>query len=158
MKRNLMSVFQQRSRSTFLKCRAPYAAVRSLAANERSLPRGPPTAASPALWGAAPPPSALARPHIVPPSGATRNRAGQAPWPRSRSTGRSKPPDRLPAAYSRPQMIDVDVFPSDTSWLSEPTTGVHQFGGGSVFRFTCADGTSGIAAKVLLATGLVDEL
>jgi hypothetical protein len=22
-------------------------------------------------------------------------------------------------------MIDVDVFPSDTSWLSEPTTGVH---------------------------------
>jgi hypothetical protein len=23
------------------------------------------------------------------------------------------------------------VFPSDTSWLSEPTTGVHQFGGGS---------------------------
>jgi len=28
-------------------------------------------------------------------------------------------------------MIDVDVFPSDTSWLSEPTTGVHQFGGGS---------------------------
>src|SRR5216683_1692972 len=29
-------------------------------------------------------------------------------------------------------MIDVDVFPSDTSWLSEPTTGVHQFGGGSL--------------------------
>ncbi len=29
-------------------------------------------------------------------------------------------------------MIDVDVFPSDTSWLSEPTTGVHQFGGGSI--------------------------
>jgi hypothetical protein len=24
------------------------------------------------------------------------------------------------------------VFPSDTSWLLEPTTGVHQFGGGSV--------------------------
>jgi hypothetical protein len=23
------------------------------------------------------------------------------------------------------------VFPSDTSWLSEPTTGVHQFGGRS---------------------------
>jgi len=22
-------------------------------------------------------------------------------------------------------MIDVDAFPSDTSWLSEPTTGVH---------------------------------
>jgi hypothetical protein len=28
-------------------------------------------------------------------------------------------------------MTDVDVLPSDTSWLSEPTTGVHQFGGGS---------------------------
>ena len=27
---------------------------------------------------------------------------------------------------------DVDVLPSDTSWLFEPTTGVHQFGGGSV--------------------------
>jgi hypothetical protein len=26
---------------------------------------------------------------------------------------------------------DVDVLPSDTSWLFEPTTGVHQFGGGS---------------------------
>jgi thioredoxin reductase len=26
------------------------------------------------------------------------------------------------------------------------------------FRFTCADGTSGVAAKVLLATGIVDEL
>src|SRR6266849_10243481 len=36
MRRNLMSVFQQRSRSTFLKCRAPYAAARSLAAGERS--------------------------------------------------------------------------------------------------------------------------
>jgi hypothetical protein len=30
-------------------------------------------------------------------------------------------------------MTDVDVLPSDTSWLSEPTTGVHQFGGGSDF-------------------------
>src|ERR1700731_1220453 len=39
MKRNLMSAFQQRSRSTFLKCRAPCAAARSLAANERSPPR-----------------------------------------------------------------------------------------------------------------------
>src|SRR5580658_8426693 len=31
-------------------------------------------------------------------------------------------------------MIDVDVLPFDTSWLSEPTTGVHQFGGGSAPR------------------------
>ncbi|MEY9266809.1 hypothetical protein ABIF23_006204 [Bradyrhizobium elkanii] len=37
---------------SFLKYRAPCAAARSLAANARSLPRGPPTAASPALWGA----------------------------------------------------------------------------------------------------------
>src|ERR1700675_4189052 len=29
-------------------------------------------------------------------------------------------------------MTDVDVLPSDTSWLSEPTTGVHQFGGVSM--------------------------
>src|SRR5579883_2757915 len=50
MKRNLISELQQRSRSTFLKCRAPCAAARSPAANERSLPRGPPMAASPALW------------------------------------------------------------------------------------------------------------
>src|SRR3954452_11417542 len=77
MKRNLISVPQQRSRSTFLKCRAPYAAARSLAADERSPPRGPPTAASLALWGAASPPPALAQPHAVPPSGATLNRAGQ---------------------------------------------------------------------------------
>jgi hypothetical protein len=33
-------------------------------------------------------------------------------------------------------MTDVDVLPSDTSWLSEPTTGVHQFGGGSIFSPT----------------------
>jgi hypothetical protein len=25
-------------------------------------------------------------------------------------------------------MTDVDVLPSDTSWLCEPTTGVHSFG------------------------------
>jgi hypothetical protein len=29
-------------------------------------------------------------------------------------------------------MTDVDVLPSNTSWLFEPTTGVHQFGGGSL--------------------------
>jgi hypothetical protein len=32
-------------------------------------------------------------------------------------------------------MIDVDAFPSDTSWLFEPTTGVHQFGGGSLIPY-----------------------
>jgi predicted ATPase len=38
----------------------------------------------------------------------------------------------------------VDVLPSGTSWLFEPTTGVHQFGGGSlnysiVIHFLCGD-------------------
>src|SRR3984893_18160516 len=102
MKRNLISELQQRSRSTFLKCHAPCAAARSLAANERSPLRGPPTAASPALWGAAPLPSALAQPHVVPPSVAIRNRAAQAPWPPTPSNGRSKQPDLPLAAYSRP--------------------------------------------------------
>src|ERR1700692_1690091 len=102
MKRNLISELQQRSRSTFLKCRAPCAAARSLAADGRSPPRGPPTAASPALWGAAPPPSALARPHEVQPSAATPNRAAQVPWPPTRSSDHSKPPDLLLAACSRP--------------------------------------------------------
>src|SRR5712664_2000282 len=29
-----------------------------------------------------------------------------------------------------PQKDDFDVLPCDASWLFEPTTGVHQFGGG----------------------------
>src|SRR5215469_3559445 len=131
MKRNLMSVFQQRSRSTFLKCRAPCAAARSLAANARSLPRGPPTAASPASWGAASPPSAPAGPLAAPPTAAARNRADQAPWPQIRSSARSTLRDQPPAACGRPETTDVDVLPSDASWLFEPTKGVHQFGGGS---------------------------
>src|SRR5712671_6276863 len=102
MKRNLMSVSQQRSRSIFLKCRAPCAAARSLVANGRSRPHGPPTAASPALWGAAPPPSALARPHAVPPSAAKQNRAGQVPWPpTNRAAARSHQIDRLPLVVVR---------------------------------------------------------
>src|ERR1700757_2558621 len=132
MKRNLISELQQRSRWTFLKCRAPYAAARSLAANGRSPPRGPPTAASPASWGAAPPPSAPALPHAALPTAAAPNRADQVPWPPIRSSGHSMRPDQPLAACSRPQMTDVDVLPSDTSWLFEPTTGVHQFGGGSL--------------------------
>src|SRR5438552_16480882 len=102
MKRNLISDPQQRSRSTFLKCRAPYAAARSLAADERSPPRGPPTAASLALWGAASPPPALAQPHAIPPSGATLNRAGQVLWRPILSRGHSKRPDRPLVAYNRP--------------------------------------------------------
>src|SRR3954463_1157572 len=102
MKRNLISVPQQRSRSTFLKCRAPYAAARSLAADERSPPRGPPTAAWLALWGAASPPPALAPPHAVPPCGATLNPAGQVLGRPIRSSGHSKRPDRPLVAYNRP--------------------------------------------------------
>src|SRR5229473_3964548 len=114
MKRNFISELQQRSRTvstphrratvldSFLKCRAPCAAARSLAANERSPPRGPPTAASPALWGAATPPSALAQPHVAPPNAAIQNPAAQVPWPPTQSNGRSKPRDRPLAAYSRP--------------------------------------------------------
>src|SRR6201997_549728 len=90
-----------------------------------------PTAASPALWGAAPPPSAPALPHAALPTAAAPNRADQVPWPPIRSSGHSMRPDQPLAACSRPQMTDVDVLPSDTSWLFEPTTGVHQFGGGS---------------------------
>src|SRR6202521_4694705 len=102
MKRNLISELQQRSRSTFLKCRAPCAVARSLAANERSQRHGQPTAASPALWGAATPPSALAQPHEVQPSAAKPSREGQVPWPPTRSCDRSKPPDRPLAACSSP--------------------------------------------------------
>src|SRR5712691_13532664 len=91
MKRNLISELQQRSLSIFLKCRAPCAAARSLAANGRSPPRDPPTAASPASWGAATPPSAPAWPHVALPTAATRNRAGQVPWPPIRSSGHSMP-------------------------------------------------------------------
>src|SRR6266481_7837375 len=125
MKRNLMSELQQRSRSTFLKCRVPSGAAHSPAANGRSPQPGPPTTAPPAVWGAAALPSARAQPHVARPSDAIPNHAGQAPWPPSRSTGRSKPPDRLLAAYSRPRTTDVHFVAFDTSWLHEPTTGVH---------------------------------
>src|SRR3979409_2583087 len=100
MKRNLMSELQQRSRSTFLKCRAPCASARSPVANGQPLQLDPPTAAPPALWGAATPPSAHARPHVVPPNGATQNHAARVPWPPIRSSGRSKLQDPPLAAYS----------------------------------------------------------
>ena len=79
-----------------------FAAARSPVAKGPPRPRDPPMAASPALSGAATPPSAPARPRVVPLSGATRNRAGQVLWPPNRSSGRSKPPDRPLAACSRP--------------------------------------------------------
>jgi hypothetical protein len=85
-----------------------------------------------------------------PRSAATPNRASKVPRPPTRSNGRSKPPDRLLAVYNRPQMIDVDVFPSDTSWLSEPTTGVHQFGGGSKLRCPPRTARCGAGCAALL--------
>src|ERR1700737_1899632 len=97
-----MSELQQRSRSTFLKCRAPCATARSPVANGQSLRLDPPTAAPPALSGAATPPSARAQPHVVPPNDATRNRAARVLWPPTRPSDRSKLQDRPLAAYSRP--------------------------------------------------------
>src|SRR6266702_1106112 len=113
MKRNLMSAFQQRSRSTFLKCRAPCATARSPAANGRSPPHGPPTAASPALWGAATPPSARAQPHVAPPNAATPNRAARALWPPTR------PIDRLPLIVlrKRPALTSFHPTPPGSSSL-----------------------------------------
>src|SRR6267154_1400668 len=101
MKRYLMSELQQRSRSTFLKCRAPCATARFPVANGKSPQLDPPTAAPPALWGAAPPPSAPAQPRVVQPTGATQNPAAQAPWPPTRPSDRSKRQDRPLAVYSR---------------------------------------------------------
>src|SRR5436305_12244017 len=126
MKRNLISELQQRSRSTFLKCHAPCAIARSLAANERSPPRGPPTAASPALWGATTPPSAPAGPHVAPPSAATPNRAGQAPWPPIRPRGHSMRPDQLLSSCSRPSTSDVGVLASVISFSIVAPTAVPQ--------------------------------
>src|ERR1700728_3477578 len=132
MKRNLMSDLQRRSRSTFLKCRAPSAIARSPVANGQSPQLGPPTAALPALGG----PQRyrrLAPGHfLVPPStGTAPIREARVPWPPNPPSGRSKPPSPLPVAYSRPHTLVACALPSDTSRLFKPTTGVHSFGGGS---------------------------
>src|SRR6266550_6816560 len=100
MKRNLMSVLQQRSRSTFLKWRAPCAAARTPAADGRSQLLDPPTAEPLALLGAAAP-SDRAQPRAVLPSGATQNRAAPAPWLPNRSSVRSRLQGQQPAACSR---------------------------------------------------------
>src|SRR3974390_771276 len=102
MKRNLISELQQRSQWTFLKYRAPCVAARSPAANERSPPRGPPTAAAPALWGGGAPPWAAPPPPAAHPPAPTRNRADQAPWLPIRSNGHWMRPDHRLAACSRP--------------------------------------------------------
>src|SRR5947199_10617921 len=101
MKRNLMAELEQRSRSTFLKCRAPCAAVRSPAADAKSPPPDPPTAAPPALWGAATPPSAPAQRRVALAIGAARNRAARVPWLPTRPSDHSTRQDRPPAACTR---------------------------------------------------------
>src|ERR1700682_3814297 len=112
MKRNLMSASQQGSRSTFLKCRAPCAAVRSLAANERSLPRGPPTAPSPALWGAPPLRSAPAQPHVFAQAKFLGHRS-------NRATARSHQIDCLPLVIvrKRPTLTCFHPTPPGSSRL-----------------------------------------
>jgi Protein of unknown function (DUF1428) len=55
-------------------------------------------------------------------------------------------------------MIDVDVFPSDTSWLSEPTTGVHQFGGGSGITYKSRAQRDRVNAKVMADKRLADMM
>src|ERR1700737_4810148 len=96
MKRDLMSELQQRSRLTFLKCRAPCAAA---VANGQSPPRGPPTAASPALWGAATPPSARVQPHVL------------GPRP-DRAAARSHKIDRLPLIVLRKRSSLTSFHPT----------------------------------------------
>src|ERR1700692_1827786 len=118
MKRNLISELQQRSRSTFLKCRAPCAAARSLAANGRSPPRGPPTAASPALWGAAPPPSPGST--LLPPT--PQHGIAQAKFLGHRSdraATRSHQIDRLPLVVvrKRPTLPSFHPTPPGSSSL-----------------------------------------
>jgi hypothetical protein len=63
MKRKLITGFRQGSRSTFLKCRAPCAAVHSAGAAGRSPKPSPPTSASSAWSGATPPMSAPVGPY-----------------------------------------------------------------------------------------------
>src|ERR1700737_5355963 len=110
MKRNLTSELQQRSRSTFLKCHAPCATARSPVANEQSPRLDPPTAAPPALWGAATPPSARAQPHAVPPNGATQNRAARVLWPPTRPSAPSKLQNQPPPAYGRRKRLSLAFF------------------------------------------------
>ena len=131
-----MSELQQRSRSIFLKCRAPCAAARSPVANGRPQPRDPPTAAPPALWGAAPPPSALDRPatlfHPAP-----QHRIAQAEFLGHRSdraAARSHQIDRLPLIVVRKQPT-LTVLPSNTSRL-RATTGVRSNRRRSTYSFT----------------------
>src|SRR5712671_1091357 len=131
MKRNLMSGVQRRSRSTFLKCRAPSATARFPAATAQSRQPGPPTAATPAMW--APRRCRRLAPRSDPlPIGSVQSRQARVPWLPISPSGRWRQQDQLRAACIRPNMTAVAVWTFDTSWLFKPTTGVHRFGGGPV--------------------------
>jgi len=116
----IISELQQRSQWTFLKYRAPCAAAHFPAANGRSPPRGPPTAASPASWGAATLPSAPAWSHVVLPTDAIRNHIGQVLGHRSdRATTRCDQINRLPLVVvrRRPTLTSFHPTPPGSSSL-----------------------------------------
>ena len=69
-----------------------------------------------------------------PPSAATPNRVGQVPGHRpDRATARSHQIERLPLVVVRKRPTLTSFHPTPPGFL-EPTTGVHQFGGGSSVR------------------------
>src|SRR5665213_1332359 len=125
MKRNLMSELQQRSRSTFLKCRAPAAAARSPAANGRSPQSGPPTAAPPAVWGAAALPSARASPHSLDPAPQYRITQAKLLGHRTdRPAARSHQINRLPliVVRKRPTWTSFHLTPPGSASLLRVST------------------------------------
>src|SRR6188472_2648011 len=138
MKRNLMSGVQRRSRSTFLKCRAPCATARFPAAIAQLRQPGPPTATPPAMWEPRRCRRLATRSNPLP-IGSVQSRQARVHWPPISPSGRWRQQDQPPAACIRRNMIAVAVWTFDTSLLSKPTTGVHQFGGGPADRnFTLA--------------------
>jgi hypothetical protein len=62
--------------------------------------------------------------------GSSEQSAGR-PFARGYGHGKAKAPRNCLTRCPSPQTTDVDVLPSDTSWISETTTGVHKFGEGS---------------------------
>jgi hypothetical protein len=110
---------------SLLKSRAPCAAARSPVANGRPRPRDPPMAASPAC-GAPRRAAAGSRPaprRSTHPSN-TESRRPSLGYLSFRPAARSYKVDHLPLIVVRKRPTST----SDISWLSEPTTGVHQFG------------------------------
>lgn len=61
---------------------------------------------------------------------------------------------RSPSDFLRTGGIELSAYKS----VCLRRTGSAILGVGGEFEFGCGDGTSGIASKILLATGLVDEV